>query len=266
MTVVASYAAASLSYSNPFHPDQCDLAVKSAQRTLSGDRGDASARLILAEGLLCRGLTRDDPWALEDAIQGLEERLAIQPHDFFATLYHAEALKRRFPLADRTVRAFERAGEVLVDADVGDARPALEEHVGASLRWLGSYRERNIPILRDRARKLAAGTLGSDEAGEFFALVTSTGPDGVEWARGALDSYCLRHPGDQVVDTFYRAELLRGTAEPNEVQNLYRSARAAVCPPDTPKSADLCGRIDRRLKQLEGAVECQRSLDLRGGS
>jgi hypothetical protein len=76
----------------------------------------------------------------------------------------------------------------------------------------------------------------------------------------------LRRPGDRLVDTFYRAEVLRGTAEPNEVRHLYRSARAAVCPPDAPKWLELCERIDRRLKQLEGTVEWRQSVNLKGGS
>jgi hypothetical protein len=225
------------------------LVVEAARRVLADRHGDARARQILAEGLLCRGLERDDPWALAGAIRGFEERLAVDPGDFFAALYLAEALERRFPLADVTVRAFERAAAVLIDAEVGAARPALGKHLRSSLEWLREYRDRTFRLLRDRERELSEGSLPPDRVGEFFTLVALTGPDRARWAARALEAHSSRHP-DRLLDTFYRAEILRGAGAPEQVEALYRSAEAIACDRQSSR-ADLCPRIRRRLEQLE---------------
>jgi hypothetical protein len=211
---------------------------------------DAQARELVAEGLLCRGIVRDDPWALAAAIGAFETLIAAHPGDFFAQLYRAEALRRRFPLADESEVAFERAREVLTTADVGAARPALEAHVRESLDAVRLYREQYSPMLKEREAALAQGTLSAAELIELLTLLPQTGPSGVNRASAILEAQLGRQQSE-LLATFYRAEIFRGIRAAAELAPLYSSAATSACAHRSMQIAHECQRARWRLHQLE---------------
>lgn len=244
---------ASLTYSNPFHPEQCELAIAAAERAAAQD---AQAEALLAEGLLCRGLAQDDPWALEAAIQGFERIVAADGRAFFAQLYLAEALRRRFPLSDGPVTAFERALAALARADVGAARADLETHIQDSLRAIHADQRQFLPLLDQRMTEAAANTLPPERVGELVTLLAQTGPSGVERALATLDAYLAQHY-DPALHTFYRAELLRGRQSPAAVAAQYRAAATALCEGAVAEAVSECSRARWRLEQVEPLVSAQ---------
>jgi hypothetical protein len=251
MRVPSLSAFAALSYGSPFHPEQCELAVAAAERVLSSKPQEARAREILAEGLLCRGLEHDDPWALQAAIRGLEERLSDGPEDFFAQLYLAEALRRRFPLSDRVPAELDEAAALLAETDVGEAREELTTHVREALAAVASHRAQFLPLLERREAELERGTLSPSGAGDLLTLLAHTGPSGVERALAMLDGELMQQL-DEALLTFYRAELLRGRDSPPAVAALYRSARSVLCAGGAPPAPqNECQRAGWRLRQLE---------------
>lgn len=252
MSFSATCALASLSYANPFHPEQCDLAVAAAERALSDNQADARARQILAEGLLCRGLTQDDPWALEAAMRGFEERLSADASDFFAQLYLAEALRRRFPLSDDVPVAFERAIAVVAHADVGSAREELSIHLRGALGAVRLHREQFLPTLQRLQDQRGHGELSWGQLGAFVTLLAHTGPSGLRRALSELDAQLARHQ-NPAFDAFYRAELLRGTQARAEVAALYRAAAEGLCGPRGSSQGTECQRARWRIDQLEAA-------------
>lgn len=250
--VAITTAEASLTYSNPFHPEQCELAVSSAERDLAR-REDARAREILAEGLLCRGLEADDPWALAVALDAFRARAAARPDDFFAKLYVAVALQRLFPLAPETMVAVDEADDALVAADIGAARPGLESHVAEMRTALEGHRRQFLPILQQREGDLNRGSLTRAGLIDVLILLAETGPAGIGRAHVVLDSYLESHP-DVVLDTFYRAEISRGRDLPHGLMELYRTAEVTLCRTLTAEPANECERARWRLEQLETIV------------
>lgn len=180
-------ASATLTYQNPFHPAQCERAIAAAQSALSADARDARARAMLAQGLLCRGLTQDDPWALSAAVQSFEAQLRDDPGSFFTQLYVAEALRRRFPLSDAVPTAFARAVIVLSTADVGAARGELAAYVEQAGAEARRYREQFLPLLHTRLAALSAGEIST--AQQLGELVTP--PRGDRPLRSAARARCL---------------------------------------------------------------------------
>ena len=247
-------ARASLTYSNPFHPDQCEIALASGEQALVRNSQDARATEIVAEALLCRGLERDDPWALQAAIAAFRARLSSQPDDFFSQLYYAEALRRRFPLADETPVAFKRAHTTLATADVGAARAALNAYLIDALADVNSNREQFLPVLRARAASLEQGPLAPAQLIDLLTLLAQTGPRGVDHALAILDAQVSRQP-DAALDTFYRAEILRGRESQGALVRLYQSAEAAVCEATRATPLNECQRSRWRLEQLEAIAE-----------
>ncbi len=244
---------ASLTYSNPFHPDQCEIALATGEQALARNPEDARARQIVAEALLCRGLERDDPWALDAALGAFQAQLSAHPDDFFAQLYAAEALRRRFPLADEAPIAFERAQAALATADVGAARTELGAHLRESLAALNAHRQQFLPLLRARTAALQHGSLAPGQVVDLLTLLVQTGPTGIDRALAILAAELVRQP-NLALDTFYRAEILRGRESPQALMRLYRAAAAALCeaPPATPLNE--CQRARWRLEQLEATA------------
>lgn len=205
---------------------------------------------MLAEGLLCRGLDTDDPWALQAALTALQARAAADAGDFFAHLYFAEAVQRRFPLSDAAVAAFERAAAVLATADVGAARAELGRHLRQAVDSLAARRRQFLPLLERRAAELAHGTvLPPGHLAELVTLLAQTGPAGVERALALLDAQ-LAAGSAAALATFRRAELLRGRDAPDAVAGLYRTAQTALCSNPEADRGDDCRRIRWRLAEL----------------
>jgi hypothetical protein len=252
MSLPAASALAALSYANPFHPEQCELAVAAAERELSFKAWDARAREILAEGLLCRGLENDDPWTLEAAMAGFAERLARQPKDFWAQLYTAEALRRRFPLSKKVPAAFERAADLLEEADVGEARGELAAHIREALGGVASHRAQFLPLLQRRRAEIERKALTPSAAGDLLTLLGQTGTSGVDRALALLDREITQQL-DKGLAFLYRAELLRGRDTPASVAALYRSAKEALCDAKARSSQNECQRARWRLEQLQAA-------------
>jgi hypothetical protein len=216
-------------YSNPFHPEQCELAVAAGRRWTARAGQHPAGAAVLAEGLLCRGLEADDPWALQAALTALQARDAEDGGDFFAHLYAAEAVRRRYPLSDAAVAAFERAAAVLATADVGAARAELDRHLRQAMESLQAHRRQFLPLLQRRAAELEQGVvLPPSHLVDLLTLLAQSGPAGVGRALAVLDAHlAARH--DVGLDTLQRAELLRGRDTPGAVAALYRSAQGALC-------------------------------------
>ncbi len=119
-------------YRSPFHPDQCDKAIASATDDLESDPDNRRARLILAEGHLCRGLT-GAPAALDTAIDLLQQITSVEPSNFFAQLDLADAIRRRSPFAVAAAPALQRARTLLAFTEVGAARRDLERYIDDNL-------------------------------------------------------------------------------------------------------------------------------------
>jgi hypothetical protein len=68
---------------------------------------------------------------------------------FFARLYAAEALRRRYPLSEQTVTAFDTAAALLLE--VGEARAHLQAHLRAARAAVAAQR-RAIGLTPRRAR------------------------------------------------------------------------------------------------------------------
>jgi len=188
---------------------------------------------------------------LEAALRAFRERLADEPADFFARLYFAEAMRRRYPLADETLRAFERAEAVLrgSGSNVGAANDALVAHVRSQLAASTAHREQFLPLLRARSSQLKRGALSHAQLIDLLTLLPQTGPSGIDRARAILDDELARR-FDVALDSFYRAEIFRGIAPREKLHDLYRSAETALC--DAPEKAPLneCERARWRLEQL----------------
>ena len=181
-------------------------------------------------------------------------RLAANPDDFFARLYAAAAWQRRFPLSDDAVTALDGARAALPGADVGAARAALGEAIAQALAELTAHRAQFLPILHARERALRAGALSRAELIDLITLLAETGPARVERARALLDARVATAP-DAGLDSFYRAEVLRGRDSPAALAARYRAAAAAFCSASEASSVNECRHRARlRLEQLETAA------------
>jgi hypothetical protein len=207
--------------------------------------------------LLCRGLERDDPWALEAALDAFRSQLSSAPNDFFAQLYVVEAMRRRYPLADETLAAFERAQATLAVADVGAARPALSAHLRETLAGLQAHRKQFLPLLRARTAALQKHvSLPAVQLIDLLTLLPQTGPAGMDRASAILETELTRAP-DVALDTFYRAEISRGRESPRVVARLYRDAAAALCAAARAPPLNECQRARWRLEQLETTPDAE---------
>lgn len=181
---------------------------------------------------------------------GFEEQLSFRPNDFFAQLYEAEALRRRFPLSERVPRAFERAAATLATADVGEARASLASYLREELAAVASHRAQFLPLLERREAEAQRGTLSALGSTDLLVLLGQTGPAGVDRALGLLDGEPGHRLG-QSLSVFYRAELIRGRDDRASVAALYRSARDALCSRGASNSQNECQRARWRLQQME---------------
>jgi hypothetical protein len=210
--------------------------------------------MILAEGLLCRGLD-DDPEALDAAAVLLRNVAAEEPANFFAQLELADALRKRFPLSDEAWSAARHALEMLGRADVGAARPDLTGYLTENLAAMDAQRRQAAPALARHAAGLAAGTLSPAEIREYLNLLVLTGPEGLTRAAAAVDAYLARQCDDALA-TLYRGEIARGRASRSESRSLYAAAQARLCRSDaTAVEAAECELARWRLQQLERTVD-----------
>jgi len=234
------------SFRSPFSLQQCERAIRTGKQALAQDESSAGARMLLAEGLLCRGL-EDDPGALDAAAEMLRRIVAEEPSNFFAQLELADALRKRFPLSDEAHAALRRARTGLDAADLGAAREDLTDYIQENLAAMAQQRAAILPLLRSRAEALACGTLSATDLADSVILLSETGPDGIDQAQRGLDVYLARHPGD-ALGTLYRAEILRLEGQGTRSLPLYAEAEKHLCVPGAAPSSE-CSLARWRLKQ-----------------
>ncbi len=235
------------SFRNPFDPEQCDRAIRFAERRLEQEPTDPWARQLRAEGLLCRGLD-DDPWALDEAIALLREIVADKPDNFFAQLALADALRKRFPASGEAQAALRRARELLAAVDDGPARAELAEYLTENAAAITAHRSRVLALVREREGAFAAAS--PQDVAALVRALPQTGPAGIERAEQHLEVYLMEHD-DAALRTLYRAELMRGRAPPARCRMLYADAVSALCA--APPSDD-CALAQRRLAQLDQRI------------
>jgi tetratricopeptide (TPR) repeat protein len=272
-------AADAFRFRSPFDPSQCQRAITAGSGWLLRE-SPSRARLVLAEGYLCRAL-QDDPWALRAAIRLFRDAMRDDPLDFFALLQYADALRRLYPISDEARAVLRRAQQMLADdADVGASRTELEAYVDEALRAMHSQRAAILPGLERRRRDLQAavaeaqaaslglagsrlchvaspsspdvpdgGALDVSDLDAFLSQVVLRGPAGRREALDVLDAIgaaLLTNPAELILR---RVEILRGEENPHMVAELYRSVEAFTCFDDPlPES---CRRARWRLQQLQ---------------
>lgn len=179
----ATAAAAAVGFENPFHPSQCDIALRWSVERLASEPGSLLARRTHAEALLCRGLSGNDAAALDRARVALSALHAEEPGDLFILLYLAEAESRRFPLADTAREHFARAAALLPSADVGAARAPLARHIDARLASIARNRATQLPILAAQIERYERGLLAEAERSSLLSRLEQSGPAGLDRAR-----------------------------------------------------------------------------------
>jgi hypothetical protein len=241
--------AAAIDSPNPFTDEQCTLAWNYASHRLRNDPTDARAHLTQAEALLCAGL-RDNIEALDRAIAGFEEAVRREPANFYPRLYLAEALRKRFFLSDEAVQAFLAARDVLGNADVGAARSDYDAYIVAAVGEIRQQQDHFSLVLRDGEADFVAGRASPHQIGDWLKLLSCTGPGGLRQALSTLDTYLVARP-NEILETFYRAELLRGIVAATKLVPLYRAAETALCAGDPDLLAlQACGLARERLRRL----------------
>lgn len=185
------------------------------------------ARLLLAQGYLCRGLG-DDPAALDAAIDQLGALVEADPTDANTQLDLAEAMRKRYPLSHEAESALERVQALLSHDSVGAAHDLLAAHVRDNLDAVRKARSRAAALLADvREHPGASGDASSDVRLRAH-LTAQTGADGRAEAESLLEDHLLVHPNDGNA-AFQLAELLRGRANAERLQRLYEAAMHYLC-------------------------------------
>jgi len=237
-------------YPNPFTPEQCGIARAHAEQVLRSNPNDERAGSTRAEALLCEGL-QDDPGALDQAIDAFEQVLMDEPQNFFARLYLAEALRKRFFLSDDAAEAFTVARDALSQADVGAANAALDAYLARTLQELREQQLHFALVIHDLQAAVNAGAASAHQVGELLTLIAQTGRGAPTRALAMLDAYLGTHP-NETLDTFYRAEILRGRLPRATLESLYRSAEINLCGDRRDTANDqACSLARGRLKRLE---------------
>lgn len=236
----------------PFAAEQCGPALDYARKRLEADPNDARASGILAEALLCFG-AQGDVRALEQAVRRLGAIVDSNPDDFFAHLYFADALRRRYLLSDEAVDAARSARELLGSNEVGNSRRWLTRYLD---EWISRLEEQRVQFarpLREGEARYRQGTSTPLEVGDWLVLLATTGPDAARRAVQILDAYAARS-GDSVLTSFYRAELLRAVLPDEELMRLYEEAERVLCagPTEMPR-AQRCATAQARLRRLQAA-------------
>lgn len=239
-----------IGYPNPFTPEQCELAIRHAERLRNQTPDDSVFQRMRAEGLLCLGLA-DDPEALDLAIDGFSQVIRREPLSFFPWLYYAEAVRQRYPLSDEAVNAFVSARQVLVQADVGSVRTDLFTYIDESIEQIRRAKDHFSGLILTGETVTADTASGPSQIGDRLMLIARTGPAGLRHALAMLDSYVATHP-NTILSTFYRAELSRGIAGSQAIAALYSAASSFLCGNECELDcATLCTISGTRLRYLE---------------
>lgn len=249
LTLPASAVEPAYSFRNPFHPEQCERAIRFADRLLEREPANRRGRLIRAEGYLCKGLN-DDPVALDQAIFLLSQSVAEQPDNFFARLELADAEYKRFPLSGRAEAALEQLGDLLHSDRLGAARHELESHVTEKRAAAERRVARTLPLLQRYGAHYQADTLPPPAMAELVSLLVLTGTDGVARAAQLLDAFLARHP-DATLATLYRGEILLARGAVFDARSLYREAANQLCRANAPQQRHDCSLARRRITELE---------------
>jgi hypothetical protein len=246
LTRAAVASEPAFSFRNPFHPEQCDRAVRFAQKRLAENASNRRARFILAEGRLCQGL-KDNPWELDKAIDMLRQIVADEPRNFFAQLELADALRKRYPASAEAHTVLLRARDLLNAVELGRARADLAEYVAENAAAIAGQRSRILSLVREYEADFTAGRLQPPHMAALLLALEQTGGSGVERAERYLEVYLMQHD-DIALRTLYSAELMRGRSPPARCRDLYADAVSALCAAQP--SSD-CSLAQWRLTQLD---------------
>jgi hypothetical protein len=178
-----SVALAAVGFENPFHPSQCDTALRWSAGRLDAEPDSLLARRTHAEALLCRGLTGGGAEALDQALAALGALRSENPGDPFTLLYLAEAQSRRFPLSREAISHFAAAAALLPAADVGAAREPLARHIRGRLESIAGNQAIQLPILASQLERHQRGLLEAADRSSLLSRLAQTGPAGLARAR-----------------------------------------------------------------------------------
>jgi len=176
--VVGAAGSSAIALPTPFHPEQCDLAISEGTTRVEANPGDLRAVEIMAEGLLCRGVECDDPWALNDSIELLRRVRDAGAANFFTQLYLAEALWRRYPYSVFAIGEFEEAegmldsGRPLADAE------RFRRHIRLAIESIRDTVSRTATSLRridERSTDVAAAP---EDMADGLVILATTGAAG----------------------------------------------------------------------------------------
>ena len=249
-------------FRSPFNPAQCQRAVAFGQHLIQRDPSSARARLILAEGHLCRGLD-DNPWALDEAISRLHEISVSDPTNFNVQLELAEALRKRFPLSEDTEQALLRARDLLRSADVGAARPALAQYLAQTTTAVADRRARTVSNVAVAQAEFNLSSVAASDLSLLVSLLAQTGPLGLQRAEEILAAYLARYPDDARAQ-FDRAEVQRGRVSPAVLRAHYAATAVRLCDASAGASTTAeCSVARLRLTQIEKVLNDEAGLDER---
>lgn len=246
-------SSATYRYRGYFRIEQCGAAINLGHRLVRHDASSFRGSIILAEGLLCRGVHGDD-WALEDSITLLREIVTENPRDFFSTLALADALRERYPYSIDAEEVFERSRELVEDADLGAARGSFVEYIDTKRRDIERSRSSAAKRLLRTAASFERTSASTDGLGEFLLQLSRTGERGALQALERLDAY-LPLGNDDPSALYYRAEILRGRATRAAVAKLYAKAIALDTPPKQKHSTKIAELAELRLRRLRAWMQ-----------
>lgn len=201
--------------------------------------------------MLCVGLAGDDPWSLEAALAYFDDGLiGASQEGFFAGLYRAAALARRYPLSDELAELLERLRTSLDTADVGAARADLRRWLAEETRTVVKRRDQFLPRLEQTAVRHERGdTLPTAELVDFVLILAQTGRAGVATAIETIDARLVGQVRPELAE-FYRLEVARGLLDRDATRRGYEASARALCRQPNGISDGDCARLRRRITQL----------------
>ena len=252
MLATPSWGDPAYSFRNPFHPEQCERALRFAEGELALRPGDQRAQHVLAEALLCCAL-RDDVWSLDATFTLLKGIAAERPDDFFVQLQLFDALRKRFPLANETQEALLRVRRLLADSGLGSARPALAHYVAENGAALARHKAWAAPRLAALEAAAQAGQCAPQDVFDHASLLALAGLRGLKRAEQVIDS-CTQTHGENGLAALARAEVGAGRVSRARAAQLYAEVERRLCAADaTAEERGQCPLARYRLARLEAA-------------
>jgi len=177
---------------------------------------------LLAQAALCRGLLRDDAWALEAALPLIDAVATERPGDAFAQIDRADAWCARYPASAQAEAALAAA-----------LAAATADRLGAVWSAARSRLQRNRGAVRARRAQLVADASALDAPGAplnpwRLARQADAGPQAARAALATLGGWSAAGDGE-VQTRLAEAELMRGRASRGAVRAKYRSIARRFC-------------------------------------